>query len=144
MQFDVSSSLVFLLRYDWESIDVQTEFSANTLNKEGCKKSSLWLGTFILNQYIIASQISFALSMRGKGQDKHLTFAIFVLLLFIGLFLQWNMSYLISKLQIGKWITIRRITYCLNVIFISRSFVIRLKFNHNIDNWNVRIYLCPL
>ena len=38
----------------------------------------MWLGTFILSQYIISSQISFALSVRGKGQDKHLTFAIFV------------------------------------------------------------------
>ena len=82
----------------WESIDSQTEVSANTLNKEGCKKRCLWLGTFILSQYIITSQISFALSTRGKGQDKHFTFAIFVLLLVIGLLLEYEINCYITKL----------------------------------------------
>ena len=74
------AKLLILLNDSRESIDSQTEVSANTLNKEGCKKRCLWLGTFIPSQYIITSQISFALSIRGKGQDKHFTFAIFVLL----------------------------------------------------------------
>ena len=82
-----------------ESIDCQTEVSTNTLNKEGCKKSRLWLGTFILSQYIISSQISFALSIRGKGQNKHLTFAIFVLLLVHRAFLQCNINCLVKKLH---------------------------------------------
>ena len=90
---------LFLLRYSWESIDCQTEVSTNTLNKEGCKKSRLWLGTFILSQYIISSQISFALSIRGKGQNKHLTFAIFVLLLVHRAFLQCNINCLVKKLH---------------------------------------------
>ena len=92
------AKLLILLNDSWESIDSQTEVSANTLNKEGCKKRCLWLGTFILSQYIITSQISFALSIRGKGQDKHLTFAIFVLLLVIGLLLEYEINCYITKL----------------------------------------------
>lgn len=99
INLDTYANPLFLLRYSWESIDCQTEVSRNTLNKEGCKKSRLWLGTFILSQYIISSQISFALSIRGKGQNKHLTFAIFVLVLVHRAFLQCNMNCLMKKIH---------------------------------------------
>ena len=62
-----------------ESIDCQTEVSTNTLNKEDVRVCVVRNLYSYLANVLFLSQISFAWSIREKGQDKQFTFAIFVL-----------------------------------------------------------------